>query len=208
MEPTEQFSPPTAKQTKQNKAWWNALSDSWKQAFNETTLQRSDTTMPDDEQLHRICQSQVLRFAGPTAPYPNMTFELEDLSGVAAIEGLTILVVSHHKITSLEEISGLRRLSSLFVFNNQIKSLKGIENLTNLAELYFHCNEISSLKPLKNLTKLRTIGCNYNKISSFEGIGAQHKNALKTFTCLPNELVPDEEVIKMEREIGIRCVQG
>ncbi len=208
MEHTEKPIPPSAEQNKQNHAWWSTLSDAWKQAFNETMLMRSDTSAPDDESLHRICQAQVLRFAGPTAPYPNMSVSLDDLSGLSGFGNLTILVVSHQKISSLKEISHLKQLKSLFVFNNRISSLEGIEGMTNLTELYFHANQVTSLEPLRNMTQLQTIACNHNKINSLEGVGTQHKKNLKTFTCLPNEQLPDEEVIRMEREVGIRCLRG
>ena len=75
MEEKNILTAPTAKQHAQNLSWWNALSEPWKRAYNEVMLRRSVTDVPDDQTLHNITQAVVMRFAGPKAPYPNMTFE-------------------------------------------------------------------------------------------------------------------------------------
>jgi len=208
MEEAELSVPPTAAENQQNHAWWNSLTDPWKQAFNEVTLRRSSTEMLDDQTLHNVYRTSVVRFAGPTASYPNMSIELEDFSGITDLKNLKILVVTHHNITSLKEISHMDYLTSLFVFNNKIESLEGIEGLKNLTELYVQGNQISSLMPLEHLSQLINICCNYNKISSLEGITVQHRPNLKMFACIPNDDLWDSEIIRMEREIGIRCVKG
>ena len=69
-------------------------------------------------------------------------------------------------------------------------------------------NKVESLEPLQRLVQIHTLYCNYNQISSLEGIGPQHSDRLQKFVCLPNEHLPNREVIRMEREVGIRCLQG
>jgi hypothetical protein len=199
---------PTPDQSTEALSWWNSLSDTWKRAFNETILKRSTTDCPGEQDLFFIYQCQTLRLAGPTAPYPSMTFELEDLSGLKGLPNVSIVIVTFHKLVSLEELSGLKQITSLFLHNNQITSLKGIEDLENLGEIYFNVNEVTSLLPLSTLTNLHTIYCNYNRLTSFEGIGPQHKPKLKHFICLPNDSIADAEVINMERDLGIRCIKG
>ncbi len=208
MESTEQPIPLTDDQISQLQSWWATLSDPWKHSFNEVMLRRSTIDMPEPEGLYSIQQCQTLRLAGPTAPYPNMTWELEDLSGIRDLPNLSILIVIFHKLSSITELSNPNQISSLFLHNNQITSLDGLEAMVNLQEIYFNVNQVHSLQPLANLTNLHTIYCNYNLVSSLAGIGIQHQPKLKNFICLPNDLLPESEVIMMEREIGIRCKKG
>ncbi len=186
-------------------AWWNGLSDAWKQAFNEVALRRSSTEPLGDEMLLTVFNSANHRFAGPTAPYPNMSFELEDLSGLVGLPNTEVVVVTFHKLSHIRETAGFKNLRSLFVYNNQITSLEGIEGLTELKELYCNVNEISSLKPLEALTGLHTLYCNYNQLSNLEGIGEQHADTLENFYCMPNPNLKESVAMRFEREAGIRC---
>lgn len=155
--------------------------------------------------LHALHHSPALRFAGPTAPYPNMSFELADLSGLISLKNLHILVVTFHQISSLRMLTEIPQLTSLFLNNNRIQSLDGAEALVNLEELYVNVNDITSLKPLERLTNLHTLYCNYNRIASLEGIGEAHANRLQNFFCLPNEGLTEAQCIKFEQVMGIRC---
>lgn len=189
--------------------WWMNLSPAWQMAFNEVVLQRGGITdLPSDESLELIHSLTVLRFAGPGAFFPNMRFELSDMSGLSALKNLEILVVVNHQLKSLNEIGGLTNLKSLFVNNNQIENLDGIEQLAgNLQEFYFNVNQVQSLLPLQNFEKLHTLYCNLNQIKSLEGIGEQH-TLLEKFYCIPNEGLSQREILRFEREIGIRCLKG
>lgn len=186
-------------------AWWNGLTDSWKQAFNEVALRRSSTEPLGDEMLLNVYTSANHRFAGPSAPYPNMSFELEDLSGMIGLPNLEVLVVTFHQLSQLREASNFKNLQSLFVYNNQLNSLEGLEELTQLKELYCNVNQISSLKPLQKLTQLHTLYCNYNLLSDLEGITEQHADTLENLYCMPNPNLKESVAMRFEREIGIRC---
>ncbi len=200
--------PPTTEEIEQYHSWWAGLPPIWKTAFNEVTLRRTSTEQLPDDALHHIWHSPAIRFAGPTAPFPNMTFELENLDGVLALPRMEIFVFTFQKIRSIEPVAQLPQLKSLFVFNNQIDTLTGVEALRDLQELYFNVNAVRSLKPLEHLTKLHTIYCNHNRLDSLEGIGLQHAGVLKKFFCLPNENLPDTEIIRVEHDFGIRCMEG
>ena len=208
MEPAADQKPPSGLEIAQAKSWWIGLTDPWKQAFNELMLRRTTLEMPDDLSLHGMFTAQTLRFTGPKAPYPSTSVELEDLSGIAGLKHVTILIVAFHRLKHLRELSEARQLSSLFVNNNQISTLEGIEHLENLRELYFNVNLVESLVPLTTLSGLHTIYCNYNRIPNLDGITAGHRGNLRNFVCLPNDLLSDTEIIRMEREIGIRCKKG
>jgi Leucine-rich repeat (LRR) protein len=185
--------------------WWNNLSDPWKKAFNEVALRRSSTEALGDEMLVTVFNSPNHRFAGPNAPYPNMTFELEDLSGIVGLPNAELVVVVFHQLTHIREAAQFGNLRSLFVYNNQISSLEGIEGLTSLRELYCNVNQITSLKPLEGLTNLKTLYCNYNLLSNLDGIGEQHADTMEEFYCLPNPNLKDSVAMRFEREMGIRC---
>jgi len=209
MQERSDFQSLTEMDVKQYRQWWDSLSDNWKKAFNRCVFNREETTDDLTEtELHSLWSISVVRFAGPRAPFPNMSFELEDVSGLAALKHLKIVVVSHQQVSSLQPLAALHQLESLFVLDNQIKSLTGIENLKNLKQLYFQNNEISSLEPLKNLTELTEIYACRNRLVKLDGIGSKHARTLKMFRVLPNDELPQKEIIRMENKIGIRCLQG
>ena len=198
----------TEAQIAQANLWWDGLSDSWKQAFNEVALCRSSTEPLGEEKLLAVYNSPNQRFAGPGAPYPNMSFELEDMSGVAGLPNLEILVVIFHKLTHIREVSNFKTLRSLFVYNNQITSLDGIESLLQLKELYCQSNQLSSILPLTRLTNLQTLYCNYNNLENLDGITANHTDNLENFFCLPNGKLKDSTALRFEQTVGIRCRKG
>lgn len=183
--------------------WWLQLESQWQSAFQSTFFGHNNT--PNDEELERLGSSNTLRMAGPTAPYPNMSLALTNLSGVSDLTNLEILVVTHQQIQSLKELAMLVKLSSLFVFNNQINSLEGIENLTLLEQFYVQCNQIKSAKSLQNLINLKEMYLNYNLLDSLEGLTKHHSNKLKNFVCLPNDNLPQKEIIRVENKLGIKC---
>lgn len=195
-------------QLQQALAWWSGLDDAWKKAFNEAAMKRSSTEDLPEEMLLTVYTSPNHRFAGPSAPYPNTSFELTNLSGLRGLPNAEIIVVIHHSLTHIREVAGMKKLSSLFVYNNRIQSLEGIENLPDLKEAFVQCNEITSLLPLQGLTNLQTLYCSYNQFSTLDGIGEQHADKLENFYCLPNPKLRDAVAMRFEREVGIRCKKG
>jgi Leucine-rich repeat (LRR) protein len=152
--------------------------------------------------------TKTLRFAGPSAAYPNMKTVLKDLSGLTKFQNLETLVVINHSIKSVSELANLTTLKSLFVYENKIESLVGVENLENLNEIYFHSNKIKSLKPLENLVNLDKIYASNNLIENFDGITEAHSYKLKNFHILPNENLSDRDIIKFENSVFIKCLKG
>lgn len=183
--------------------WWHQLSPQWKQAFAETCFYHTNEPAPGE--LAQVFAAPALRFAGPSAPYPNMSFELEDLTGLTALTQLEVLVVIFHRIENIEPLNNLTSLKSLFLYNNSITSLSGIESLTNLEQLYVQWNAIDSLKPLTSLTRLKEIYIHDNKIASFDGITADHAETLEQFFCKPNENLKKKDLVILESTLGIRC---
>lgn len=183
--------------------WWRQTEPQWKQAFAETIFRHSNEPTPDE--LALVYNAPAIRFAGPTAFFPNMTFELTNLSGVLALANLETLVVINHKIESIKEVNTFESLKSLFLLGNQITSLEGIENLTGLEMLYVQDNLIESIKPVEKLLNLKELYVNGNRISSLEGLTEMHAEKLEKFFCKPNDLLKQKEILRVERELGIKC---
>lgn len=183
--------------------WWKQLEPQWREAFGLSALKHSKT--PNLLELDMLYNMQTLRLVGPTAPFPNMQFELTNLNGIQHLRNITTLVITHHKIVHIELLSNLLRLKSLFLFNNCITSLEGIESLTELEQLYVQCNQITSIKPIEQLTNLREVYISDNRIASLDGLTEKHSDKLTRFICRPNEQLKQKEIIRIERELGIIC---
>ena len=183
--------------------WWQQLTPLWKQAFSVTVFHHNHEPAP--QELAQLYEAPALRFAGPTASYPNMEFELTDLSGVAALTQLETLVVMHHRLESVRELKSLTKLRHLFLMNNSIQSLDGIEELTRLEQLYVQCNQIPSMHQVTKLTNLRELYIHDNLISSLNGLTEAHSDKLETFFCKPNDALHQRDILRTEMELGIRC---
>jgi Leucine-rich repeat (LRR) protein len=183
--------------------WWNQLEPQWKQAFG--LIATGHQNEPTSVEIEKIFAIPTIRLAGPTAPYPNMEFELTNLSGLRYLSNLSILIITHHKIEEIEVLSHLTNLRSLFLFNNNIKNLHGIEDLTQLEQLYVQCNQIASIKPIEQLINLKELYINDNRIEALDGLTERHSDKLTMFMCRPNEYLRQKEIIRAEQELGIIC---
>lgn len=163
------------------------------------------TDLPDEAGFDLIFEHKFLRFAGPTAPYPNMDFELTNLSGLAAFEEAELVSVTYHAITNIHELAGLKNLKSIFVNDNKLTSIEGIEDMTWVLEMYVHNNSIDSIKPIEKLTNLKAFYCNANLLTSLDGLTEDHGDHLRHFVCLPNEGIKQREIIRVENTLGIKC---
>lgn len=188
--------------------WWDSLSPAWRNAFCVAALSLAPGETPTAEQLETLWNTETLRFAGPSAQYPNMDFELTDLSGLADLPNLSLLVVMYHKITDIEPLRGKTTLRALFLNANYITSLEPLASIPNLRELYFPDNEIASLEPLAGLTQLEVLYCCRNKLTSFAGMSEAHLPALKKFYSLPNDLIPQKDIFRIQYDTGILCLRG
>ncbi|RYY48253.1 MAG: leucine-rich repeat domain-containing protein [Chitinophagaceae bacterium] len=183
--------------------WWESLSPQWKQAFLLCVLQKN--TPPTLEDFDMIANMQVLRIAGPAAPHPNFPQALPDLGGVRELRNLEILIVSHHALKGIEEVSGLHSLKSLFVFNNEIESLRGIEDLRQLEQLYVNSNELTSITEITHLQNLRELNVADNRLTSLNGLTETHQEKLKKIFVKPNDQLKHKDILYVERELGIEC---
>lgn len=186
-------------------AWWDALEEQWKRAYNEVFFKKEAIYQPSEEELKRLKAIPVLRLAGPRASYPSISFELTNLSGVVGLKNLVLLVAINHQLKHVDEVASLTNLKSLFVHDNQIEQIRGVKDLVNLEECYCQKNNIVSLEPLEKLTKLKTVYCYHNQLSTLKGLTEEHADELGQFFCLPNSGLSNKEVVKTERDLYIKC---
>lgn len=192
----------------ERQSWWKSLSEQWKMAFNEATLNKGAITdMPDEEGLEWILESPNFRFAGPRAFHPNMSFALTDLTGLKVMHQATMISATFHEITSIEPISDLKNLTALFLDNNQIKSINGVDNFELLTTLVVSFNDIDSLLPVKNLKHLETLQIADNKLSSFEGLHEANTEKMTQFIGLPNR-VAQTEIDRLQNDLRLRVQKG
>ena len=184
-------------------AWWQQLTPQWKAAFSEAFFRH--TNEPTCEELARLYTAPALRFAGPRAPFPNLSFELTDLSGVEQLVNVEVLVVIYHQCESVEELKKLVKLKALFLLGNQIKSLHGIENLEALEQLYVQFNKIDSIRQVEKLTNLKELFVHDNCLMSLEGLTEHHSDKLQKLFCKPNDALKQKELMRVEQELYIRC---
>jgi Leucine-rich repeat (LRR) protein len=182
--------------------WWKQLEKQWQEAFKVVLDHTNDPEPAEPDALYKM---QTLRLAGPAAPFPNLPFELTNLSGIQNLLNLEILIITHHKIDNIEVLNHLTKLKSVFLFNNCITDLKGIETLSQLEQLYVQYNRITSIKPVKQLVHLKELYINNNLIATLDGLTEKHSENLKMFVCRPNEQLKQKEIIYVERELGIIC---
>ena len=183
--------------------WWSQLAVEWKLAFRTVFFHHSNE--PTNDELAQLYHTLALRFAGPKAPYPNINFELSDLSGLSRLDNLEILVATHHHFTSTVEIRPLKKMKSLFLNNNRIQGLEGIDSMTELQQLYVQNNRLKSLKPIEQLWNLKEVYIHDNNFSTFEGLRENHSEKLTHFFCLPGNKIKQKELIRIENNIGIKC---
>ncbi len=195
---------------KRARKWWQDLELQWKFAYNEAVFGKGPTIEPprDEELMLLLIRADTLRFAGPLAHNPNITTPLTNLSGLIPLYHLKYLSLTHMKVSGLTELRRHTQLEHLFVYNNQLTSLDGIEGMLNLKDLYFQNNQIQDLTPIARLTNLHTIYASGNKINKINGLSDKHGDNLRKFYILPNDDLPDREIIRTQNEVGIICRTG
>ena len=183
--------------------WWGQLSSDWKLAFGTVFFHHSNE--PTTDELDHLYHTPVLRFTGPKAPYPNIDFELSDLSGISRLDNLEVLVATHHRFTSITVLRSLKKMKNLFLNNNRIECLEGIESMACLEQLYVQYNHIESIKPIEGLLDLKEVYIHDNNLSSLDGLTEAHSENLTKFFCMPGNSLKQKDIIRVENSLGIRC---
>lgn len=193
----------------ERKKWWVNLEEQWQKAFNAAFFQKGEILdCPSDEELLDLFQATTFRSVGPRGMYPNLTFELTNLSGLIQLTSLEHLFVTHGALTSTEGVAHLKQLKSLFLNSNKLTDIKAVHYIKQLKSLYINANQLTSILPLQEVDNLEILYCNYNQLQNFSGITSKHEENLKEFFCLPNDKVTTEIIKKFEDHTGIKCLKG
>jgi len=123
---------------------------------------------------------------------------IDDLSPLADLTNLKILLINGNKISDLSSLSKLVNLLDLNIGENQISDLTPLTNLTNLKILSFFSNQATDISPLASLTNLETLAIQYNSvknISPLEGL-----NDLQRMDLSYNQI---EDISPLVRNVGI-----
>lgn len=108
--------------------------------------------------------------------------DLTPISGLTALESLTI---NNASVSDLTPLSGLTNLNSLQMTNNKIRDISPLANCKKLSYLELSDNlitNIDTLSQLTNLTALYIMGPNANNIGGSEAIG----NSISDLSPLAN----------------------
>lgn len=185
--------------------WWKGLEPQWKKAFNEAMLGKGPIEdIPNGKDLKELFECPNFRFAGPYASYPNLSFELTNLSGLNKMYQAEGIMITFHKIESIDPILNIRNLKSLYLNNNELVSLDGLEGFKDLHSLGVHNNKIVSIKPLEHLKNLVVLNINSNKLKTLEGLHKENTANLEQLFCLPNEHLADVELERLKTELSLK----
>lgn len=200
----------TPEELKRARKWWNDLEMQWQFAYNEAVFGKGMVveSPTDDELMLLLLKADTLRFAGPFAHAPNVTMPLTNLTGLIPLYHLKYLSITNMHFTSLKELQRHTRLEHLFVYENRLTSLEGIEQMKNLKDLYAQGNQLTDLSPIKNLTNITTLYVSGNRLTKIKGLTEKHADNMKFFYVLPNDNLPDREIIRTQNQIGILCRKG
>ncbi|MEH7274978.1 fibronectin type III domain-containing protein [Neobacillus vireti] len=105
--------------------------------------------------------------------------------GIKALDGLEYavnleeLLLDLNEVSNLEPIAGLTNLVHLSLSKNKLSDISGLASLTNLVSLVLDHNEITdirSLSQLSNLSLLSFQGNNVNDIQALSGLNIEYLN--------------------------------
>ncbi len=101
-------------------------------------------------------------------------YGIDDLSPIASLTALKVLLVNGNKISDLSPLSNLVNLRNLNAGDNLISDLSPLQGLTNLKILTLFGNKLKNVSALASLTSLETLSMQYNSIediSPLENLG-------------------------------------
>ena len=99
--------------------------------------------------------------------------DLEDISDMAKLENLEVLLLDDNPIKDIEPISELTNLKELSLSNTKINNITPLANLTNLEFLNIsNCENLKGYFVLKNLKNLKVLNIAGNSIDSLSELYA------------------------------------
>lgn len=141
------------------KAWWNNLSENWKEAFKKQLGTDPNATR---ENLHTLVEQQALHINDSP---------ISDLTALGEYVRLQELQLSGTSITNLTFSNNILTLKSLHANNSPLQSIESLSVLTELEDLDISntpVDDVYELWKLKKLTKLNCAGTQLKKLDALE----------------------------------------
>lgn len=123
---------------------------------------------------------------------------IDDLSPIASLTNLEVLLINGNKITDLSPLSKLVNLRDLNVGDNPATDLTSLRNLTSLKILAIFGNHLTDISPLASLTNLETLAIEHNNVSNI--LPLEGLNNLKRLNLSYNQI---DDISPLVRNVGI-----
>jgi len=200
-------------QTSDNAAWWNLLSQTWKDIFLKA-LNFPET--PDKIQLQQIANLKEVVFSdkfqiSDLAPLLHLTrleelqfsgTKVDRLTPVTKMTSLKSLRCPNNPINDLSPLTGLPNLKELDFSNTQVEDLAALQNMMQMEILKFNGTLVKNLKYLQKLRKLRVLEFYNTKVSSIDVLGNMPElESVKMF----NTKVSKKKVDNLKKTLGSKC---
>lgn len=96
--------------------------------------------------------------------------EVTDLTPLAGLKQIQLLVLTRNKIESIAPLAELERIQYLELSGNAVSDLAPLAKMTNMRSLYLSNNKITKIDTIKGLTKVYSLYLDGNKIEDFSPI--------------------------------------
>jgi Leucine-rich repeat (LRR) protein len=132
--------------------------------------------------------------------------QLETLPDLRSMPLLESLLLSGHRIGSLEGLAPLPALRRLDLSHNLLASLAGIGVLGGLEELDLSYNELSSAAGLEPLAQLRQLSLAHNQLGGLEPLAALHR--LEQLVLSGNRALQDLSPLRPLGALRVLYIKG
>jgi hypothetical protein len=90
--------------------------------------------------------------------------DIEDITPLAGLASLTMLIITESSVTDITPLAGLRNLNRVFLSENEIRDVGPLRALPELEILALNHNEVADLTSLMGLGKLKKLFLSHNPL--------------------------------------------
>lgn len=195
-------------QTKTLNAWWDALSEEWKDIFAKNF--ELGSAPPGTEALHRLIASRSVdasnSLPGSLTPlYQFIRLEelrisgagITDLSELKKLNQLRVLDCSKNPVSDITPLRELLFLEELNVSSTAVDDLRQVENLTGLEKLYCAGTQLKNLRGIERFGNLKEIDFSNTKVRRLDRL--VEIRSLQSVVCF-NTKVSSREISDFRKE--------
>lgn len=161
--------------------WWNGLSVTWKEIFNN--IEPTGST-PTQEQLHKLASIRLLDLSESRnisdlqplkmlARLENLNISrlpVADITPLSSISRLQVLNCSDTPVTDLTALATHRNISGLYLSNTQINDIDVVEGFAKLKILDISGTQVAKLSAVANCIRLEQLDCYNTRISNLKAL--------------------------------------